>query len=114
MTAPVPIEPFRCEVRVEQDRIRVVPIGDLDIATVPTTKERLREARETGHGRVVLDLREVSFMDSTGLRMILATATLARDDGFAFSVIRGGPELQRLFELVGVLDRIPFEPPPGS
>jgi anti-anti-sigma factor len=60
---------------------------------------------------VVLDLREVTFMDSAGLRLVLQNAR-AID---AFSVVRGSREIQRLFDLVGLEGRVTIlDRPPGE
>jgi anti-anti-sigma factor len=108
MTLPDPLEPFRCETVIEADRARVVPVGDLDLASVPIVEEQLDAAREARR-LVVLDLRQVDFLDSSGLRLILNTDSHARQNGFRFSVIQGDPEVRRVFELVGVLDALTFE-----
>lgn len=57
---------------------------------------------------MTLDLRDVCFLDSTGLRMILDWDAASRADGFAFSVVAGPPTVQRVFELTGTTERITF------
>lgn len=108
MTLPEPLEPFRCESVIEGDRVRVVPVGDLDLGTVPIAEEHLDAAREARR-LVVLDLRQVSFLDSSGLRLILTFHGRARQNGSRFSLIEGDAEVQRVFQLVGVLDELTFE-----
>ena len=106
-----PPEPFRCDVEPAREHVRVVPRGEVDLETAPALDARLRELCESGFGHLVLDLREVTFMDSTGLRVVLDWDDFARRDGIAFTLIPGPPALQRLFEITGVLDRLRFEPP---
>lgn len=103
------LEPFRVEVHPERDRARVVPVGEVDIATVGEIDDRLREFHANGFQRCVLDLRQLTFMDSTGLRLILDWDARARRDGISFAVIPGPGVVQRLFEVAGVLDQLPFE-----
>jgi anti-sigma B factor antagonist len=100
--------PFRCDVAPERDAVRVVPCGELDIATTPQLERQLRELHEAGFRRIVLDLRGLRFMDSTGLRLIMGQDALARADGHAFTLVAGPPAVQRIFELACVLDRLDF------
>lgn len=100
--------PFRCEIEAERGHVRVTPHGELDLATVPDVERRLRELRESGFDRVVLDLRELVFMDSTGLRMIMREQAAAEADGRTFELIPGPPGVQRIFEVASVLDRLTF------
>jgi anti-sigma B factor antagonist len=107
--------PFRCETHRDADWTRVRPIGELDIATVPEVDRHLRGISEAGDDHVVLDLRDVSFMDSSGLRLILAWRERAADHGHDFSIIPGGDVVERVFETTRVRDLLTFtEPPPGG
>jgi anti-sigma B factor antagonist len=103
-----PPEPFRCDVEPADGQVRVIPRGEIDLASVDELDAKLRELREDGFDHLVLDLREVTFMDSTGLRLILAWDETARQDGLDFSLMRGSATVQRLFEITGVLGRFEF------
>jgi anti-sigma B factor antagonist len=103
------LEPFRVEVHPEHDTVRLAPVGELDIATVDEIGDRLRELCEHGFRRFLLDLRRLTFMDSSGLRLILDWDGRARRDGISFAVIPGPAVVQRVFEVAGVLDRLPFQ-----
>jgi anti-anti-sigma factor len=61
-----------CEVVPERELVRVRPVGELDMATVPVLEAQIRELRGAGFRSVVLDLRKLEFMDATGLSLILA------------------------------------------
>ena len=100
---------FRCDVVPERDRVRVVPIGEIDLATIDELEKPLHEMMAAGFERVVLDLREVTFIDSTGVRLVLALDSQSRHGGPAFSLIPGPEEVQRVFRTVGVLELLPFE-----
>jgi anti-anti-sigma factor len=106
-----PPEPFRCDIDPGDGRIRVIPRGEVDVATAPELDGRLRELRASGFDRLLLDLRDVTFMDSTGLRLILSWDEVARSDGLRFELLPGPPHVQRLFEITGVLARLPFAEP---
>jgi len=101
-------EPFRCELESERERVRVRPIGEIDIATVPMVEAQLSELKPAGFKQVTLDLRSVCFLDSTGLRMILEWDARSRADGFAFSLVAGPPTVQRLFDLTDTTTRLTF------
>jgi anti-sigma B factor antagonist len=94
--------------------VHVIPRGEVDLATAPHLEARLRELREAGFDRLVLDLRHVTFMDSTGLRLLLNWDDAARQDGLTFQLIPGPPHVKRLFEITGVQDRFDFVTPPRS
>lgn len=102
------IEPFRCEVEPRRDVVYVRPCGELDLATVPVLEHELKELAAAGFGRLVLDLRELRFLDSTGLRLILEWDAKARSDGLSFDLIRGPAAVHRLFELTGTTKTVSF------
>jgi anti-sigma B factor antagonist len=95
---------FTVAVDPESDGVRITPRGELDIATQP----ELRAVLERQTGAVTLDLGGLRFLDTSGLRLILETAEAARRDGRPFTVLRGAPAVQRLFEVAGVADLVPF------
>jgi hypothetical protein len=59
------------EAHPEPGGVRVRPCGEIDLATVDRIRRQLDQCVAAGHKRVVLDLRDVTFMDSTGLHLIL-------------------------------------------
>ena len=105
---PADVEPFRCEVQAERQAVRICPVGELDMATDPVVDGHLCEQQTAGFKHVTLDLRDVCFLDSTGLRMILDWDAMSRADGFAFSLVAGPPTVQRIFELTGTTQRLNF------
>jgi anti-sigma B factor antagonist len=95
-------KPFSCEVAHEDGKARVRPVGELDISTVPTLEEQLRQAHEDGCRHVIVDLRGLEFMDSTGLTLLARWAVGAERDGYTFAMVPGGERIQRLFGLTGL------------
>jgi anti-sigma B factor antagonist len=96
-------KPFRCDLEdAGGGTARVRPAGELDVATAPELEARLRDARSNGFRRVVVDLRGLDFMDSTGLTLLTRWTLEASRDGFEFAVIPGHERIRRLFELTGL------------
>lgn len=86
----------------------ITPHGELDIATVDTAGEALVTAFADGHETVVLDLAETTFLDSTGVRLVLEANARARRGNARLVVLPGPPHVQRVFEVCGLTDDLPF------
>jgi anti-sigma B factor antagonist len=65
--------------------------------------ERVSDARE-----IVLDLSELDFIDSMGIHFVVTAHERAREQGRSFTIVRGGPQVSRVFSLVGLDDVLPF------
>jgi anti-sigma B factor antagonist len=109
-----PPPPFGCEVFPERDHVRIAPVGELDLATVPELRDVVHELRVSGFDHLVLDLRGLCFLDSTGLRLLLELASAARADSHRLELIPGPPTVQRLFELSGTAAELPFRARDGG
>ncbi len=90
---------FGCEIRPERDAVRVLPQGELDLASADVVRTHIAELLDAGFQRIVLDLRGIVFLDSTGLRLILESRSAAREAGAELTVAPGPPAVQRVFEL---------------
>jgi stage II sporulation protein AA (anti-sigma F factor antagonist) len=100
---------FSVDVATADDgRVVVTPSGELDMATQGELRAVLERAAAESSA-VTLDLGELRFLDTSGLRLILETSEAARRDGFAFSVRPGAEPVQRLFAIAGVTDLVPFD-----
>ena len=108
------LEPFRCEVVPERSKVRVRPVGALDLATVPVVDAQLAELWSVGFTRLVLDLRAVRFLDSTAVRLLWSWHNYSASDGIAFGVIPGPPVVQRVLEVAGVDERLTYWTSDGS
>ena len=98
---------FTIEVEERSDGPVITPRGELDMATQPQLREVLEA--HAARGAFTLDLSGLRFLDTSGLRLILETAEAARRDGVAFRVLPGRESVQRLFEVSGVTELIPFQ-----
>ena len=83
--------------------------GELDITTAQMLDDALRSAVATAAARIVIDLLGVSFIDSTGLHVLIKHAGAEESDP-RIRLTRGSPQAQRLFELTGAADYLPFLP----
>ena len=104
-------EPFRIDVEPTRDSVRVAPVGELDIATVDKLRAEVDRMRDSGFSKLVVDLRGVRFLDSTGLRLVLELDQAATDAGHELQIIRGSDVVQRIFEVTQVSDRLHFVDP---
>src|SRR4051794_23952258 len=103
-----PEEPFRCEVTPERDAVWVRPDGELDMDTAPVLDAQMRELRDNGFRRLILDLRGLLFIDSTGLHLILRYDAEARRDGFSLELVPGNRAVQLVFDVSGVAAQLLF------
>ena len=97
---------FKVDVAAGDEGTVVTPRGELDLATQDVLREVLE--RETARGPVTLDLSALRFLDTTGMRLVLDTAAAARRDGSRFTVLPGIPAVQRIFDIAGVTELVPF------
>jgi anti-anti-sigma factor len=102
------------ETRWDGDEATVALSGELDLSTSTTVEQSLSEAEEKRPERLLLDLRGLSFIDSTGLRVVLAADGRARRDGRRFEVVPGPPQVHRVFRIALLDRRIAFVDPTGG
>lgn len=99
---------FRVDVAREGGAVRVSPVGEVDLATIEQLRERLDEAMATGTGRVILDLRGATFVDSSVLHLTVDAFDRSVRSGIEFAIVAGPSGVQRTFEVAGLSDRLPF------
>lgn len=97
----IDLEP-RCET------VSIIPTGELDVATVGQLQSQLEELIEGGFVRMVIDLRGVEFIDSTGLPALLSAHERARREDWQLAIVPGRHAVQRLFEMTGTIEQLPF------
>ncbi|MEA2194218.1 MAG: hypothetical protein QOG42_652 [Solirubrobacteraceae bacterium] len=95
--------PFRVDVHPERDAVRVVPIGELDLATAGLLEKELLELRSSGFHHVVLDMHELTFIDSSGIRVVLAERRFADASDRELSLVGVQPVIHRALEICGLL-----------
>ena len=89
--------------------------GELDVAGAALLEHELsRVAADHDVQGLVLDLRELEFMDSTGLRLMVLADDRARAEGRRLQLVRGRPDVQRVFEITRMTDRLDFVDSPAE
>ena len=92
----------------EVDELIVHAYGELDIASAKEFEGELTRAIRSSVSGVVLDLRGVTFIDSTGLRALLAGAGLSAKIGRELRILPGSSAVERAIELSGLRGSLPF------
>lgn len=80
----------------------VAAAGEIDIASASQLDEALDAAVSAGHTRIAVDLRDVSFMDSTGLRSLITVDRRLNELNGALALVAPGGAARRLLEVAGV------------
>ncbi|MBJ7455666.1 MAG: STAS domain-containing protein [Thermoleophilia bacterium] len=95
-------EPFELAVERAGSWTVIRPGGEIDLATV----EQVAQAAGAAAGDLAVDLRGVTFLDSSGLRFLIEQDRRAREGGRAFAIVPGGPDVQRLLQIAGLDTRL--------
>ena len=93
---------FRVEVRTEDRAIVFAVSGELDLATSPVLEQEIERVGDADVDLLIVDLRDLRFMDSTGLHALVKAHKQAHDAGRRFAVVQGGAQIERLLDLTGV------------
>jgi anti-sigma B factor antagonist len=90
--------------------VRIAAAGELDLVTAAELQSRLDAELGTGHA-IELDLTGVTFVDSTGLRVLVQTAQRAEDGGLPFTLLQPLPaQMRRVLQVTGLDQRLPIAP----
>ena len=96
------MKPFSITVERNGAEARVRLEGELDIATTPGAEAELKRLEQDGAAAIVLDLRGLTFMDSTGLRLLVSADARAREAGRRLTIIQGPEAVHRVLEITGL------------
>jgi anti-anti-sigma factor len=88
---------------------RVVLRGELDLETAPSLEEHLSVLDGDGARTILIDLRDLTFIDSTGLRVLLRAFSRTEDDGHRTAIVGASESVRKLFQITGT-ERILDEP----
>jgi anti-sigma B factor antagonist len=102
------------ETREEQDTVRIAVGGELDLSSALMFDDEVRRAEERRPTTLILDLRLLRFMDSTGLRLIMSAQSRARKRGWRLAIVLGSEPVRRIFKLAGVGRRLEIVDHPSA
>ena len=96
------------EIGPESETCLVRLIGELDLEAVPTLERELERLLSARLATVVVDLGELTFIDSLGLTCLLRAARLSAEDGCHLRMLPGGGQVQEVMRLTHVEEALPF------
>lgn len=97
---------LRIEVRHTDDRVILRLDGELDMANAPRLQDAIENAGLDTNAMVVLDLEQLQFIDSTGLRVILSARARSQERGQELAITPGSQQVQRLLSVTGVSEHL--------
>jgi anti-sigma B factor antagonist len=95
--------------RREGDEHVIVLQGELDLAHAATLEEELKRVEATDARSIKVDLSKLTFIDSTGVRLLLMAEGRARADSCRLTIVRAPDSVQRVFVICGVDGILPFD-----
>lgn len=101
---------FTTATRQVGDVFVVSLVGELDMATVPGFEQAIERAQ--AGSQVVIDLRKLTFIDSTGVRALLLAYKAGRDGHSSVSFVRGSGAVRWVLEISGVEPLLAWTEPP--
>ncbi len=99
---------FEASLETRGGAVVVAASGEVDLATAPELRDRLDAAIGHGNDRVVVDLRDVTFIDSTGLGMLIRAFNQCKERGVRFSLVIAEARILKVFEITGLTDLFPI------
>jgi anti-anti-sigma factor len=105
--------PFEIRSAVGSGIGRLTLIGELDLATAPQVEEAVR-GMLAGTRDLVVDLSELTFIDSSGLRLFIDLSDRATLEGWTLRLIRPPEPAYSVFEVAGADENLPFVEDPGT
>ena len=83
--------------------------GELDLAAASSLEEELDRALSSGSQRIVVDLKSLEFIDSTGLSVLVRAHQRAQESGLELGLVNPGAQVERLLSLTGLTDRLTLD-----
>lgn len=105
---------FDVDITEEAESLRVALSGEVDLSTVGEIEERVESSLDGGRPLLVLDLRKVTFLDSSGLRLMLRLNESQSSDGGRLVVVQGNRRVSRVLELTGAADMLELVADPSQ
>jgi anti-sigma B factor antagonist len=94
------------ETRTQPGGVVLVLSGELDMATAPHLEREIASASDAQPDAIVLDLRGLDFIDSTGLRTLITEHDRSRASGRKFALVQGSKQVDRLMSITRVAEHL--------
>jgi anti-anti-sigma factor len=107
---PIDSSQFALQDLVSDRHHRLILAGELDINATAALEACLHEVCSHDTANLTIDLSQLTFMDSNGVRITLLARQLCQQHACHFQLIPGPPQIQLLFEVTGLLNSLPFQP----
>lgn len=99
---------FTITVGRHHDTATVTPAGELDLATAPLVADHFDALAESDVTHVVLDLGSLTFLDSSGVALLIGTWRRASREGWTLTIANTPPTVFGVLDTCGLLDVLPF------
>jgi anti-anti-sigma factor len=103
---------IECDVR--GGSARLTPAGELDLATAPRLEREVEAVLSQGLREVVIDLGELTFMDSSALRLFLTLSQRAPSEGFTLSLVNPAEPVRSVLQITGAEQSLPLNDEGGD
>ncbi len=92
-------QPFAVDVMLDRGEAVVTVAGELDLMSADLLWHETSKLLDARRERIVVDLRKVEFIDSTGLRVLVCLQKIAERQGRRITLVPGPQQVQRIFEI---------------
>jgi anti-sigma B factor antagonist len=100
---------FRVEAHEQEQAYVLAVSGELDLAAASSLEDELDRALGSGSELIVIDLKELEFIDSTGLSVLVRAHQRAQETGLRLGLVNPGAQVERLLSLTGLAQRLTLE-----
>jgi anti-sigma B factor antagonist len=100
---------FRVEAHSQAQAYVLAVSGELDLAAASSLEEELGKALDSGSPVIVIDLKNLDFIDSTGLSVLVRAHQRAQEGDLQFGLVNPGAQVERLLSLTGLAQRLTLD-----
>jgi anti-anti-sigma factor len=106
--------PFEVTIAQHGPAVHLTMVGELDISTAVRLEDDLNRIEAERPELIVLNLQQLTFMDSTGLRLLITADSRAREEGRRVAIVKGNEMVQRVLRLTRLDERLTIIEDPGA
>ena len=106
--------PFDVTIEQRGDAVHVILSGELDISTAQRLEDDMRRVEADRPELILIDLQQLTFMDSTGLRLLITADSRAREENRRLAIVQGNEMVQRVMRLTRLDERLTIVAHPGA